>query len=227
MTKSLLTILIPLTIIFNGCVQRTTSSNKNVQSNNSQATTSEDIIVGGPCDRCDEMFYDGKPSNEEIENHVTIANETEPGERMEINGSVYSKDGKSPARDVTLYLYHTNANGLYAPSDTQTVGRVNGHLRNWVKTDSNGHFKIYSIRPAPYPNRNVPAHIHIIVKEVGKIPYYVDEVWFDDDKLITPKLRNDAEKRGGDLIVHVKKDNQKIWKGNLKITLGLNIPDYK
>lgn len=188
--------------------------------------TGEDVAVGGVCDRCGVMF-EGMPALDEIKSETTIAGEGEPGERMIISGTVLMKDGKTPARNVILYIYHTNAQGFYAPSANQTFGRMNGHLRGWVKTDENGKFKFFSIRPAPYPNRNIPAHIHILVKETGKTVYYIDEVWFDDDKLITDKLRNEAEKRGGDLIIHLTKNNENVWLGNLTITLGLNIPDYK
>ncbi len=173
------------------------------------------------------MFYGGKPSVEKIKSETTIADKNEPGDRMEINGTVVLQDGTTPAKNIVLYIYHTNARGLYAPSDTQTIVRMNGHLRSWIKTDAEGKFKFNSIRPAHYPNRNVPAHIHIIVKEPGKIPYYIDEVWFDDDPLITKKLKDEAEKRGGDLIIHLTKDKENVWAGNIKITLGLNIPDYK
>lgn len=224
MTKSILTVLFPLTIFINGCGQTTNSKQNSISSTQD---TAKDLIVGGSCDRCDVMFYGGKPSDDKIKSETTIANKNEPGDRMEINGTVVLQDGLTPAKNIVLYIYHTNAQGLYAPSDTQTIVRMNGHLRSWVKTDAEGKFRIYSIRPAPYPNRDIPAHIHIIVKEPGKIPYYIDEVWFDDDPLITNELKHEAEKRGGDLIIHLAKDKQNVWTGNLKIKLGLNIPDYK
>lgn len=192
-----------------------------------QATpdTAKEIVVGGPCDNCNIMF-EGIPSLDKINSETTIASKAEPGERMEISGTVYLKDGKTPAKDIILYAYHTNAAGLYQPSDTQTLGKRNGRLRGWVKTNSEGKFSIASIRPAPYPNATIPAHIHFLVKEPRKIVYYIDEVWFTDDKLVTEKLKQAAEKRGGDLIIPLIKNDKGIWLGNLTITLGLNIPGY-
>jgi len=215
-----------LSITFLNACGQNNKSNKSYSKQNTSSKNSKDIAVGGPCDRCDVMF-EGMPFVDKIMSEASIADKTEPGERMELNGSILRKDGKTPARNIILYLYHTNAKGYYTPSGTQTLGRMNGHLTAWVKTDENGKFIIYSVRPAPYPNRKVPAHIHILIKEPNKTRYYIDEVWFDDDLLITKKLKDEAEKRGGDLIIHLVKNNNNTWVGNLKITLGLNIPDYK
>jgi protocatechuate 3,4-dioxygenase beta subunit len=185
-----------------------------------------DLPVGGPCDRC-ELFYQGMPVPEMINWNTSIADPMEPGERMEIVGKLFQADGKTPAKNVVLYFYHTNAAGYYAPSDTQTLGKANGHLRGWVKTDADGRFQFSSVRPAPYPGRDIPAHIHFLVKEPGKTVYYIDEVWFDDDPLITPEKRSKAEKRGGDMIIHLTKLDDIAWKGSMQIILGRNIPGYK
>lgn len=213
-------------ILTNGC-KGTTDSETDFSFKNSLQDTIKDLVVGGLCDRCDKMFYGGKPLDDSIKNEVTIASKDEPGDRLNINGTVVLQDGTTPARKIVLYIYHTDARGLYSPTDTQTVIRFNGHLRNWIKTDAEGKFTIHSIRPAPYPSHTMPAHIHILVKEPGKIPYYIDEVWFDDDTLITKTMRDKSEKRGGNLIIHLAKNENRIWTGNLKIVLGFNIPDYK
>ena len=39
----------------------------------------------------------------------TIATAEEPGERLVVSGTVFHADGVSPASDVVLYFYHTNA----------------------------------------------------------------------------------------------------------------------
>lgn len=188
--------------------------------------TKGDIAVGGPCDQCN-LLFEGMPPPGDIASETTVAGRSEPGERMEISGTVFLRDGKTPAKDIVLYIYHTNAEGRYLPADTQILGRRNGHLRGWVKTDARGRFRFYSIRPAPYPNGNMPAHVHILVKEPGKQVYYIDEVWFADDKLVTGALRNKAEKRGGDLVIPLIKNSKEVWTGSLFITLGLNVPGYQ
>lgn len=186
---------------------------------------SKDKKVGGPCDNCDLMF-EGIPAIQNILSETMIAPTSETGERMEISGKVYKMDGKTAASDIIVYIYHTNAAGLYSPTSNQKYGRLHGHLRSWVKTNGNGEFKFTSIRPASYPHSSIPSHIHILIKEPGKSVYYIDELWFDDDPFITEKLRKAAEKRGGDLVIHLNKNQSGVWKGHIKITLGLHIPDY-
>ncbi len=181
--------------------------------------------VGGGCDGC-ESIYEGMPAHLSWETHV--ASSSEPGEPIEISGVIYNADGKTPAADVILYVYHTDARGYYSPTPEQTgLARRNGHLRGWMKTGANGEYRFYSIRPAPYPNRGVPAHIHPIIKEPDKNEYYIDEYWFDDDPLITADKRAQMEKRGGLGIIHLSKNDKGVWVGRRDIILGRNIPDYR
>ncbi len=187
---------------------------------------SSDKRVGGPCDGCD-MMYEGMPAAEKINNSVTMAGKEEPGERMILQGQVYRKDGKTPAAGILLYLYHTDAKGLYSPASAQTTGIRHGRLRGWVRTDANGKFTVHSIRPAAYPDGTIPQHIHILVKEQGMTHYWIDEVWFADDPFITQKMKASAEKRGGDLLIPLAKNAGGIWEGRLVITAGLNIPGYE
>ena len=144
---------------------------------------------------------------------------------MDLTGTVFQADGKTPAKGIILYIYHTDARGHYSPSAAQVDGRLHGHLRGWVTTDANGKFTLHTIRPAPYPNGSIPAHVHILVKEPGKTVYYIDEVWFNDDKLVTDRLRKEAEHRGGSQIITLTREHN-VWRGVLTVTLGLNIPGY-
>ena len=185
-----------------------------------------DRAIGDYCDGCD-LMYEGIPLLGKINSEIALCLQGEPGSRMKINGMVYQADGKIPAKNVVLYIYHTNASGLYTPAKDQVYGKRHGHLRGWAKTNERGEFKINSIRPAAYPRDNIPAHIHIFVKEPGKTLYYIDEVWFDDDLLITSEMKRKVQQRGGDLLIDLTQDSKNIWNGNLTILLGKNIPNYK
>lgn len=200
-----------------------TNSFCRAQTRQSQQTPQK--IVGGGCDGC-ESIYEGMP--ERLSWETKIASDSEPGEPMEISGAIYKADGKTPAPNVILYVYHTDAQGYYTPTPNQTgrLARRNGHLRGWMKTNRKGEYKFTSIKPAPYPNRDIPAHIHPIVKEPDKNEYYFDDYWFDDDALLTKEKRTKLEKRGGSGIIHLTKING-VWSGTRNIILGLNIPDYK
>ena len=114
-----------------------------------------------------------------------------------MRGVIYLSDGKTPAPEVILYVYHTDARGNYSPAPGQAHGLRHGHLRGWMKTDRQGRYRFRTIRPAPYPNGRIPAHIHPIVKEPRRNEYYIDEYVFGDDPLVTGKERGRMEDRGG------------------------------
>ena len=182
-------------------------------------------LVGGGCDGCD-IIYANMPR--QLSWQTTIAPATEPGERIEISGIIYRADGRTPAPNVILYVYHTDASGLYSPApDEAGAARRHGHLRGWMKTNERGEYKFISIRPAPYPNAHIPAHIHPVVKELDKNEYYLDEYLFDDDPLLTREPRPKVENRGGSGIIHLTKNPDGTWVGRRDIVLGLNIPNYR
>jgi protocatechuate 3,4-dioxygenase beta subunit len=181
-------------------------------------------LVGGGCDGCD-LIYAGMPKSLNWE--ITIPDAKEAGEPMEISGTIYQADGKMPAPNVILYVYHTNAAGHYAPAPGQTNASRQGHLRGWMKTDAKGRYKFRSIRPGAYPGRKDPAHIHPVVKEADKNEYYIDEFRFDDDPLLTKEERAKEDKRGGSGIIKLAKNQNGVWVGHRDIVLGYNVPNYK
>lgn len=197
-----------------------TNANYPIQS----TRTSRKMPVGGGCDGCELMFV-GMPKN--MSSVDTSAGWTEKGQKLFVTGIVYKLDGKTPASDVIIYYWQTDNEGYYSPkAGMNEQARRHGHLRGWVKTNEKGHYSIYTIRPAPYPNDNMPAHIHISIKELNiENEYYIDEFVFDDDKLLTDAKRTALENRGGSgiLSVSISRDFQ-VAKHN--ITLGFNIPNY-
>ena len=181
--------------------------------------------VGGYCEGC-EGIYEGMPKD--LSWQTVIADSAELGERLEISGTIFKKDGKTRAKDIILYVYHTNAKGYYEPTKNQTGwARRHGHLRGWVKTDEKGRYAFRSIRPAPYPNGTVPAHIHCIIKEPEKNEYWIDDFFFEEDMLITERIKSRLEKRGGSGIIKLTKGENGVWAGTRNIVLGQNVPNYK
>lgn len=174
------------------------------------------------CEACDLMFTE-MPVN--ITRETKIASESEPGERLVLTGTIYKSDGKTPAPNIVLYMYHTDHTGNYTPGKNQTVAKRHGHLRGWIKTDATGKYKIETIRPAPYPGNQAPAHIHPIILEPDERYYWIDEYLFEDDPLVTATVRKNERKRGGNGIIALKKTNG-VWEGKRDIVLGMNIPNY-
>jgi protocatechuate 3,4-dioxygenase, beta subunit len=182
--------------------------------------------VGGPCEGC-EAIYESSVPFEQLKSTDSLPDFNEPGPRISISGIVYKRDGKTPARDVVIYVYHTDQTGHYTPGkDAKGWEKRNGRIRGWMKTDKNGFYQFYTLRPASYPNSNIPQHIHVIVKESDKNEYYIDEYLFDDDKFLTETERNKQEKRGGSGIIKLVSQSNGILHGTRHIILGMNIPGY-
>lgn len=197
-----------------GCAQ-------NVKNSNSSSTKR----VGGGCEGC-EAIYESPIPFAQLKSVDTLPDFNGPGPKVEISGIVYQSDGKTPAKDVVVYVYHTDQTGHYTPGpDAKGWEKRNGHIRGWVKTDQRGFYKFYTLKPGHYPNTNIPAHIHVVVKEPGKNEYYIDEYLFSGDPFLTPSEINRQEKRGGNGIISLESKSGMLH-GKRNIILGLNIPNY-
>jgi len=138
---------------------------------------------------------------------MTIAKGSEPGTRLVVEGTIFQSDGKTPAAGILLYAYHTNAQGLYAHAPGTTgQGRWHGELRGWLRTGAAGRYRIETIRPAPYPTRNIPAHIHMHVMAPGGRERWIEDIVFDDDPLVTASYRQGLQNIGGPGVVHAEPD---------------------
>lgn len=205
------------TVSLAGCAQ--SNSQKPVsKSNHTQH-------VGGQCEGC-EAIYESPIPFDQLSSVDTLPDFNEQGPRLEISGIVYQSDGKTPAKDVIIYVYHTDQTGHYSTKGNETGwARRHGYIRGWMKTDKNGFYQFYTLKPAVYPGRTAPAHIHVIVKEPDKNEYWIDEYLFDDDPLLTKEERQRQEKRGGKGIIELVQDKGRLH-GTRHILLGKNIPDY-
>lgn len=138
---------------------------------------------------------------------AVVAGEDEPGERLVATGTVYGTDGKTPQDGVVIYFHQTNAEGLYANgTDESEWSRRNGRLRAWIRTGPDGRYRFETIKPAPYPDMTMPAHLHLIVLEPGKRPYYIDDIVFDGEFMVDEAYRAKQELRGGSGIVSLSRD---------------------
>lgn len=135
---------------------------------------------------------------------VELAGPAEPGERMILTGRVLNADGTTPAAGVVIYAHHTNNDGLYANGSNESMwSRRHGRLRGWARTDADGRYTFNTIKPAPYPDRTMPAHVHLFVGEPGRRPYYIDDVVFEGEFGVTAAYRKACELRGGDGVIRL------------------------
>lgn len=145
---------------------------------------------------------------------VTIAGPEEPGQRIRIHGVVHQPDGRTPAPNVLLYLYQTNADGIYAKRGDETGnGRRHGHLRGWLRTDDAGQYEIHTIRPGNYPGRDAAQHIHVTVQEPDGTPeYWLPSFEFADD----PHLDTDPDAPN---VLELRQGADGVWTARRDIVL--------
>lgn len=147
---------------------------------------------------CDCCVFDEKAP---VSWQTRVAPDTAQGQPLQISGTVYESDGKTPAPNVLMYFYHTNAQGYYAKLGTEprtSHAWWHGYSRGWLKTDARGRYQINTIRPAPYPRQAVPAHIHFYVKAPSqRTCYYLSDFVFQDDPLVTESYWYKVEQSEG------------------------------
>jgi protocatechuate 3,4-dioxygenase beta subunit len=132
------------------------------------------------------------PAPPGITSHVRIAQRSESGEPLVVNGQVFAPDGKTPAPDVTVYAYNTDSQGYYGENHTEYPPRLYG----WMKTDDRGRFELFTIKPGRYPGMHVPAHIHFALWGGGYPPQWVDELRFEGDSYLTAAMIAEDKTRG-------------------------------
>ena len=111
---------------------------------------------------------------------VVIAGNDEPGERLVVTGRTLV--GKKPVAGVSLYVFHTDINGRYAPDiSDHNAAELNPRLHGSLRTDAQGRYQYETVRPGSYDNG--AAHVHYVVKAVGYKPLLL-ALQFEDDPII-------------------------------------------
>ncbi len=145
----------------------------------------------------------------------------EAGAALEISGTIYQADGKTPASGIVLFVYHTDATGYYNKDDDPSHPRIRG----WMQTGPDGRYLFRTIKPAPYPHRTTPAHIHAHLYGAGHSEYPIDDYWFEGDPFINGTSLDVMRKQGSTpAIVTLKKDGDGVLRGVRDIRLA---PDSK
>lgn len=182
-------------------------------------------IIGGPCEGCEAVF-EGLPHA--LSAVARIAPPEESGDPMRIEGTVRHNDA-TPAPGIIVYAYHTNKKGIY-PKDEKLHGKAayrHGKLRGWVQTDEKGRYRFDTIRPAGYPDSDMPQHVHMHVIEPGHCTYFIDSIVFDDDPRLTDDWRKQySDGRGGKGVVNPRRGEKGLWHVRRDIVLGRGVPDY-
>lgn len=181
-------------------------------------------LVGGPCEGCEAIFEYGDKDLSPVD---TLPDFNKEGLKIKVTGTIYQNDGKTPAKDVILYVYHTNQKGIYATKgDEIGWAKRHGYIRGWARTDRNGQYAFYTLKPGVYPDRSEAAHIHPTILEPNGKYYWLGSYRFIGDSLLTNEQLNQNSPRGGsDGLLKLRKEGN-IWVGERDFILGKNVSDY-
>ncbi|BCS29164.1 intradiol ring-cleavage dioxygenase [Aspergillus puulaauensis] len=168
------------------------------------------------------FFRADTPFRSNGENIVKTVPKDGKGEIAFMNGRVMDFETKKPLVGAVVEVWQASTNGLYEQQDSE---QEEFNLRGKFKTDENGLYSFYCLRPTPYPvpddgpagkllklmDRHPfrPAHIHIIATYDGyrplttqifdrKDPYLTnDSVFAVKDSLIVDFVERKGDPQAG------------------------------
>ena len=81
--------------------------------------------IGGGCEGCEAILECPVPF-EKLNWTDTLPDFMEPGPKLVVRGVIYQSDGKTPAKDVVMYVYHTDQTGHYLNkyNEKKWAGRI-------------------------------------------------------------------------------------------------------
>jgi protocatechuate 3,4-dioxygenase, beta subunit len=112
------------------------------------------------------------------------------GERIVVSGRVLDDSGH-PVSGALIELWQANAAGRYRHKNDQHAAPLDPNFGGCgrVLTDSNGQYRVISIKPGAYPWQNHPnawrpAHIHFSIFGAGLLTRLVTQMYFPGDPLM-------------------------------------------
>ncbi|KAI0128609.1 dioxygenase [Xylariales sp. AK1849] len=153
-----------------------------------------------------------------------------------VTGRVFSASGNTPIPNATVDVWEADVNGLY---EQQDPAQPDMNLRGRFKTDAQGRYAMYCLRPTPYPipydgpagrflqllDRHPyrPAHIHFIVSADG-YRHLTTQVFDVEDQHIT----NDSVfATKNELMVKFKKRENKDGKAKWELEYDFVLEEHE
>jgi protocatechuate 3,4-dioxygenase beta subunit len=137
--------------------------------------------------------------------------------KIKITGTIFEKDGVTPAKDVVLSIYQTNEVGDLVLVKNENKERDIYHSAT-IKTQEDGRYTFYTFMPGTYHRSNELKQIHQNIKEPGKEEYGMYPFVFDNDPLLRKSCRAKLARKGIDTILKLEKEND-MYVANKDIVL--------
>ena len=137
--------------------------------------------------------------------------------KIKITGTIFEKDGVTPAKDVVLSIYQTNQVGDFVLVKGEDEEKSIYHTAT-IKTQDDGKYTFYTFMPGTYHRSNELKKIHSTIKESDNEVYGLFPFVFDNDPLLKKHCRNKLAKNGIDSILKLEKEND-MYVANKDIVL--------
>lgn len=156
-------------------------------------------------------------SERQLNNVDTIPDFASKSQKLKITGTIYENDGVTPAKNVMLFIHHTDESGNFELKRQNKKRYV--HHRGWIKTDADGKYTFYTFVPGKYILGNELTQILPIIKEPNKPEYKIETFLFDNDPLLTGKCRTKVEQTNPNRILKLNK-KEGLLEAKRDIVLG-------
>jgi len=149
---------------------------------------------------------------------VRIADDSEPGERLDLDGVVLDADCTTPLAGVVIEVWQADRTGAYHGPDEQY------RLRGIVVSDDQGRFRVETIMPGRYlnggPGDYRPAHVHFKLNAPGHAEL-TTQIYFAGDPYLAPQ--DSCATCGSDdpdRILSLSGSASAGWSGDLSVVLA-------
>jgi tetratricopeptide (TPR) repeat protein len=154
---------------------------------------------------------------------ASLVPEEEPGTPLTITGTVSDEAG-TPVEGASLYVFQADADGRYTLVDP--MDEPDARLFAFLRTDSDGTYRLETVRPGYYPGRpdrqgiewQIPAHIHFEVSAPGFESTRFQAVFRDDERL-RPDYWQNWLTEGGHAVVTLQEDGAGRQRGVLDVVM--------
>ena len=189
-----------------------------------RATAEEDAVLRETADLSTGPFYPQQRLRETDADLTMLRGHREraTGQVVQLSGRVLNQRGV-PLRDVRIEIWQANANGRYAhPSDPNTSAPLDPNFQGYasLRTDRDGHYRVTTIKPGPYPtargDMRAP-HIHFEVH--GRTDRKVTQLFFPGEPLNARDRLLNAVRRQDTLLAKVSTADESVLVATWDIVL--------
>lgn len=153
------------------------------------------------------------PRAENLPAKIVMVSDKEPGEPLIVSGVIVAPDGRTPLEGIKLYVYQTDATGVYSTTGNGGDNR-NTRIHGVMLTGKDGRYEFRTIKPASYPNSRISAHIHAYVSGAEYPEYWIEEYNFADDPLVAEDIKRRFASLGSfSPVLTLTRGGDGVWRG--------------